>query len=197
MPGSLPIGGGVDGPLYSDFQDVTDQQQIAGAANAVREKLNLLSDSLVLDINKFSGDLKLYFAKANAPILPPMIKLRTSGPLETTLSTLEDVQKEFMRLIEMLPPKLRVLLLKNMMLPKDKRDPELNGLEKTLQDHAKATLWARTIVARFRRGRGEDEEDKEERRGIYSQKKRRNCFLPEQRSLKPNTSQSLASILTK
>lgn len=174
---TMPMGGGIDGPLYADYQDVTDKQQLAGAAMSVREKLNLLPDSLVLDINKFSGDLKLYFAKADTPVLPPTIKMRSSGPIETTSKNFEEMEKEFMHLIEMLPPKLRILLLKNMMLPKDQRNPELNGLEKSLQDHVKTRLWARSIVARFRQGE-RDEEEEEERRGIYSTEEEED-LLPE------------------
>ena len=124
MPGTMPgVGGGVDGPTYADYQDVTDQNQLAGAANAVREKLNLLPDTLVLTIAKFSGEVKLYAAKADAPVVPAFIKLRSSGSLETTKNSLDDMQKEFMRFVEMLPPKLRVLLLKNMGLPKKLQDP--------------------------------------------------------------------------
>lgn len=167
MPVS-PIGGGIDGPLYADYQDVTDNSQIAGAGVSVREKLNVLPDSLVLDFAEFAGDIRSNAPKADAPVINQYIKLRTTGPLETTQESPEDFEAEFMSLIELLSPKLRVLLLRNMQLAKGERNPELDGLEESLKQQVGLRMWARKILSRFRDKGGEDEEEEKERRGIFT-----------------------------
>jgi hypothetical protein len=167
MPVSAPVGGGVDGPQYADFQDVTDSQQIAGAATSMREKLVLTQDSLVLDIAKFSGDIKSYAAKAEAPIIAPFIKVRTTGPLKAAEQNTEQMQRELSRLIMQLPPKLRALLLRNMRLPRDQRDPHLNGLEKMLKQQIAMQQWAKALLKRFKQRDREDED--EGYRGIFSE----------------------------
>ncbi len=168
MPGSIPVGGGVDGPQYADYQDVTDQQQIAGAATSMKEKLLVMQDSLVLDIAKFSGgDIKPYAAKAHAPTVPMYIQLRSTGPMETTTKNIENFEAEFMKMLEQLPAKLRQLLLKNMNLPKGQRNPELDGLEETIKQQIEVRLWAKGILKRFRR-KGDEEKEEQERKGVFT-----------------------------
>jgi hypothetical protein len=169
MPSSFPIGGGIDGPQYADYQDVTDQQQVAGASSSMKEKLILMQDSLALDIAKFSGDIKSYAAKAEAPVIAPYIKARTAGSLETTDRSMQQIEEEFIRLLEKLPTKLRILLLKNMSLPKDERDPELDGLERSLQQHVEVTIWAQKLLQRHRRKSGDEEDEEGEQRGIFAE----------------------------
>ncbi|MDP1835027.1 MAG: hypothetical protein Q8K75_03770 [Chlamydiales bacterium] len=169
MPSSFPVGGGIDGPQYADYQDVTDQQQVAGASSSMKEKLMLMQDSLVLDIAKFSGDIKSYAAKAEAPIIAPYIKARTAGSLETTDRSMQQIEEEFIRLLEKLPTKLRILLLKNMSMPKGERDPELDGLERSLQQHVEVTLWAQKLLERHRRKSGDEEEEEGEHKGIFAE----------------------------
>lgn len=177
MPVSAPVGGGVDGPQYADYQDVADSQQIAGAAASMREKLNLVQDSLVLDIAKFSGDVKTYGAKAEAPVIQPFIKVRTTGPLKTTEKVTEQMKEAFLRLIGKLPPKLRTLLLRNMQLPRDQRDPQLNGLEKMLRQQVAMQQWAKTLLKRYKQGEQEEHEERE-RKGIFAEEEEEE-LLPE------------------
>ncbi len=168
MPGAMPVGGGVDGPQYADFQDATDQQQIAGAAQSARQSINLVEDTLTMDIAKFAGEVKLQQSKAEAPVIAPFIKIRTTGPLEMATRSLAQIKEEFLRLLEKLSPKLRAQLLKDMSLPKEQRDPNLRGLEHTLLREAEANLWARGILVRRQSDEEDDEGQESDERGIFA-----------------------------
>ncbi|MBV36924.1 MAG: hypothetical protein CMP47_15960 [Rickettsiales bacterium] len=142
MPGQMPIGGGVDGPQYQDYGDVTDERQVAAASHYAQLDANLVKDTLVMDLAQYSGDVTPQRWNPEQPVLPPFQKLRMTGALQTTQSDLQAIEEEFVELLEQLSPGIRVALLKDMQLPDEERDPALIGLEKVLQTQAELNIWA-------------------------------------------------------
>lgn len=155
MPTS-PVGGGVDGPLYADYQDSTDQQQVAGAANSIREQLAIVQDTLTLDLAQLAGDIKLYSAKADTPLLSSFVEQKR---FEKKKEDREGVKEEFISLLKELPGAVRKRLLREMSLEESKREPEYVGLEKALLQHAHSKRWAKKRRERFKEEEEEPEGD--------------------------------------
>ena len=104
------------------------------------------------DVLEFRSQLQApqtttYQAPANKPTLSPTVQLPPppAGASQAPANTSNQQQAEFMSMVNQLPAGLRSSLLKDMAKPLAQRNPQLTGLESTLNKAATVATWAKQI----------------------------------------------------
>lgn len=141
-----PIGGGIDGPNYSDFIDTADQMAVAAASTAMRQILHLFKDTNAQFITDLAGKTQVYNTHPDNPTLMPLVQLRKSLFVSIDASG-QQVEARFQSFINKLPIQLRAALLNDMKLPADQRDPQLAIFEDLLHTVTQVSVWASNINA--------------------------------------------------
>lgn len=136
MP-TTPIGGGVDGPNYADY----DVNRLNATSANIRYVLGLVQNTDVIFVTNIGGKVTIYNAQPSAPTLMPVVQLRKS-PFAEKNSSQKDVDAKFQSMVKDLPPQLKKDLEEDMKLPAGQRNEKLVAFQQVLEDMAELSLWA-------------------------------------------------------
>lgn len=140
MP-DMPIGGGIDGPMYADLYNNADVTQLNAAGVNLRQTLHLVQDTSVLFLSEMAGEIHVYDYPPSSPTLSPLVPLHQST---FTVAEPDDtaVDARYEQYVEALPVQLRVKIAQNDRLPEDQQDPKIAAFVGVLRGMAELSLWA-------------------------------------------------------
>lgn len=140
MP-DMPVGGGVDGPIYADLYNNADVTQLNAAGANLRQTVHLVKDTSVLFLSEMAGEIHVYDYPPTSPTLSPLVPLHQS-----TFAVAEPddtaIDARYEQYVDALPVQLRVKIAQNDMLPEDQQDPKIAAFVGVLRGMAELSLWA-------------------------------------------------------
>ncbi len=136
---------------FSAFLDATDDpsetMSTQSTAKAQAPK-DTIEDDVGLRATNEAAAATPYEAAAGKPELAPTVKLpKSDAPPSSAAKTEDQRATEFSKELEKLPPGLRQELIKDMAKPEGERDPELVGLENSMNMTSEVTVFSDQIQA--------------------------------------------------
>jgi len=133
ITGSASGGSGTPGShIYIGHRELESTASTAAAMAS----LHIAKDTLTLPLIQVDQDTRKYQSSANRPVLAPLSATRGSAPTLTGPAD-ESWKSIYKEMTEKMPKDFRPLFESAMLLPADKRNPNITTLDETMQTAAK------------------------------------------------------------